>query len=194
MKILEDGDIAPKDMLGSWAGAMGQTRFMPSSYLKYAVDFDEKGRRDIWKDAADAIGSTANYLKEHGWKRNEPWGFEVTLPDGFGLKAEDFDEVSGVLVVGAAGGQARRRRTSALRGRRSVDDSCRPQGADLPYYRQFQDDQDLQQLDLLCARGRRCSATRFSGLRDLNADWPVNDRHVRGRNRGLQTRLKKMGL
>ena len=75
LKILEDGDIEPKNMLGSWAGAMGQTQFMPSSYLKYAVDFDAKGRRDIWNDAADAIGSTANYLNEHGWKRRRALGF-----------------------------------------------------------------------------------------------------------------------
>ena len=89
LTILEHGDIAPRHMLGSWAGAMGQTQFMPSSYLKYAVDFDGDGRRDIWSSAADAIGSTANYLAENGWKRGAPWGFEVLAPDGFALKAED---------------------------------------------------------------------------------------------------------
>jgi len=91
LTILENGDIDPKAMLGSWAGAMGQTQFMPSSYLKYAVDFDGDSKRDIWTDAADATGSTANYLAEHGWKRGAPWGFEIELPDGFELTLEDTD-------------------------------------------------------------------------------------------------------
>jgi len=89
LKILEEGDIEPKRMLGSWAGAMGQTQFMPSSFLKFAVDFDGRGHRDIWSNAADAIGSTANYLKEHGWTPGLPWGFQVQLPDGFDLRAAD---------------------------------------------------------------------------------------------------------
>ena len=194
LKILEDGDIEPKNMLGSWAGAMGQTQFMPSSYLKYAVDFDAKGRRDIWNDAADAIGSTANYLNEHGWKRDDPWGFEVTLPDRFGLKAEDFDQIRGVLVVGVAGGQARRRRTSARRGRRSVDDFRRPQGADLPHHRQFQDDQDLQQLDLVCARGlaaRQRHSRRPGIARRLAGQRPPAQQD---RDRGIADAAQKNGL
>jgi membrane-bound lytic murein transglycosylase B len=92
LQILEEGDISPRRMLGSWAGAMGQTQFMPSSFLKYAVDFDGGGKRDIWGDSADAIGSTANYLKEHGWKPGLPWGFEAALPDGFALTSEDSEK------------------------------------------------------------------------------------------------------
>jgi membrane-bound lytic murein transglycosylase B len=87
--ILEHGDIAPAVMLGSWAGAMGQTQFMPSSYLAYAVDFEGHGRRDIWKSEADAIGSTANYLAKHGWTQGLPWGFEVALPPEFVLTDAD---------------------------------------------------------------------------------------------------------
>ncbi|HLH51493.1 MAG TPA: lytic murein transglycosylase, partial [Roseiarcus sp.] len=90
LEILEEGDIAPGQMKGSWAGAMGQTQFMPSSFLKYAVDFEGHGRRDIWTSAPDAIGSTANYLREHGWRPDEPWGFEVALPQDFTLRAADF--------------------------------------------------------------------------------------------------------
>jgi membrane-bound lytic murein transglycosylase B len=85
LMILEHGDIAPAAMLGSWAGAMGQTQFMPSSYLAYAVDFEGHGRRDIWTSEADAIGSTANYLAKHGWTKGLPWGFEVALPPSFVL-------------------------------------------------------------------------------------------------------------
>ena len=87
--ILEHGDIPPAVMLGSWAGAMGQTQFMPSSYLAFAVDFEGHGRRDIWKSEADAIGSTANYLAKHGWTKGLPWGFEVALPPHFVLTDAD---------------------------------------------------------------------------------------------------------
>jgi lytic murein transglycosylase len=89
LAILEEGDVAPGDMKGSWAGAMGQTQFMPSSFLEYAVDFEGHGRRDIWDSAPDAIGSTANYLAKHGWIANAPWGFEAQLPEGFKLTAAD---------------------------------------------------------------------------------------------------------
>jgi lytic murein transglycosylase len=89
LAILEEGDIAPRDMKGSWAGAMGQTQFMPSSFLEYAVDFEGHGRRDIWDSAPDAIGSTANFLAKHGWVAGAPWGFEVRLPEGFKLTAAD---------------------------------------------------------------------------------------------------------
>jgi lytic murein transglycosylase len=87
--ILEEGDIAPSLMRGSWAGAMGQTQFMPSSYLSYAVAFQRHDRRDIWTSEADAIGSTANYLAKHGWTKGLPWGFEVRLPAKFALTGAD---------------------------------------------------------------------------------------------------------
>jgi membrane-bound lytic murein transglycosylase B len=87
--ILEEGDIAPSLMRGSWAGAMGQTQFMPSSYLAYAVAFQRHDRRDIWTSEADAIGSTANYLAKHDWTKGLPWGFEVRLPPNFALTAAD---------------------------------------------------------------------------------------------------------
>jgi membrane-bound lytic murein transglycosylase B len=66
-------------MTGSWAGAMGQTQFMPSSYLKYAVDFDKDGRRDIWKSTPDALASIASYLDGYGWNGDETWGREVKV-------------------------------------------------------------------------------------------------------------------
>jgi len=70
-------------MLGSWAGAMGQTQFLPSSYLSHAVDADGDGRRDIWGSMADVMASTANFLARSGWQTDEPWGVEVRLPPGF---------------------------------------------------------------------------------------------------------------
>jgi membrane-bound lytic murein transglycosylase B len=74
------GYIEPDSMKGSWAGAMGHAQFMPSSYLKYAVDFDGDGRRDIWRSTPDALASVANYLKGHGWQGGWTWGREVRVP------------------------------------------------------------------------------------------------------------------
>lgn len=84
LKILQNGDTTPANMTGSWAGAMGHTQFIPTSYLAYAVDFTGDGRRDIWSDdPTDALASAAAYLKRSGWTHGQPWGLEVRLPDGF---------------------------------------------------------------------------------------------------------------
>lgn len=83
LRIIDQGHIDANDMIGSWAGAMGQCQFMPSSFFKYAVDGDGDGRIDIWNDLADVFASTANYLKTEGWNNAEPWGEEVTVPAGF---------------------------------------------------------------------------------------------------------------
>ena len=83
LKGLQHGDITPGRMLGSWAGAMGQTQFIPTTYRAYAVDLDGDGRRNIWTSRADALGSTASYLKRSGWVRGRQWGMEVRLPPGF---------------------------------------------------------------------------------------------------------------
>jgi membrane-bound lytic murein transglycosylase B len=81
LTMVDRGYIDARTMTGSWAGAMGQTQFMPSSYLEYAVDFDQNGRRDIWKSTPDALASIANYLKGYGWAGNLTWGREVRVPD-----------------------------------------------------------------------------------------------------------------
>jgi membrane-bound lytic murein transglycosylase B len=80
LRILDAGDVAPADMYGSWAGAMGQSQFMPSTYLSYAVDFDGDGRRDIWRSLPDVFASIANYLARSGWQPGYVWGREVLAP------------------------------------------------------------------------------------------------------------------
>lgn len=87
LKIITDGHIAPNSMVGSWAGAMGHTQFMPSSFMRYAVDYNGDGRKDIWNSVPDALGSTANYLKSFGWRPGETWGYEIRLPSGFDFAA-----------------------------------------------------------------------------------------------------------
>lgn len=84
LKILQNGDVQPSAMTGSWAGAMGHTQFMPTSYQKFAVDFRSDGKRDIWSDdPTDALASAAAYLKSWGWTSGQPWGVEVRVPEGF---------------------------------------------------------------------------------------------------------------
>jgi membrane-bound lytic murein transglycosylase B len=80
LKILDSGDVEPAAMRGSWAGALGQPQFMPSSFLLYAQDFDGDGKRDIWKSTPDVFASIANYLNAHGWNKDQTWGREVSVP------------------------------------------------------------------------------------------------------------------
>ena len=83
LRILQAGHVAPERLVGSWAGAFGHTQFMPSTFLRLAVDFDGDGRRDLVGSVPDALASTANFLKKAGWRDDEVWGFEVRLPAGF---------------------------------------------------------------------------------------------------------------
>jgi membrane-bound lytic murein transglycosylase B len=92
LRILQDGDVAPESMVGSWAGAMGHTQFIPTSFVAYAQDWTGDGRRDVWgEDPADALASTANYLAAFGWRSGVPWGVEVALPADFDPALADGD-------------------------------------------------------------------------------------------------------
>ena len=110
MRILDQGHIRPNEMMGSWAGAMGQCQFMPSTFLSYAVDFDGDGRRDIWNDRADVLGSIANYLARLGWRGDESWGQQVLIPGNIDTSLTGLDnrrplaEWSRLGVRGANGG------------------------------------------------------------------------------------------
>jgi len=131
LRILDDGNMEPRAMQGSWAGAMGHTQFIPTSYLQYAVDFSGDGRLDLINTYQDALASTANYLSQHGWNPNAPWGGEVFLPDGFsfalsgreqqrtmsqwramgvinadGTPLPNTDELTSIIVPGGAAGPA----------------------------------------------------------------------------------------
>ena len=87
LKIIDRGDVSPSGMFGSWAGAMGHTQFIPTTYVAYAVDFDGDGRRNIWTSIPDALASTASYLDKMGWQNGETWGYEVVLPRGFNYRS-----------------------------------------------------------------------------------------------------------
>ena len=93
LRIIDEGHIAYPDMKGSWAGAMGQCQFMPSSYRAYAVDWDKDGKKDIWTNKADVFASIANYLKNARWRDDLTWGRQVSLPDGFDGKQLADDKI-----------------------------------------------------------------------------------------------------
>lgn len=108
LKILQRGDITMKGMTGSWAGAMGHTQFIPTTYNAYAVDFNGDGRRDIWNSIDDALASTANYLKKSGWTYGQTWGYEVSPPKGFNYNAAGKERTLGAwqkLGVKRVGGK-----------------------------------------------------------------------------------------
>ncbi len=91
LRLIQRGDLTPAEMLGSWAGELGQTQMMPSEYNKYAVDYDNNGKRDLIHDAPDVLGSTANYLVGLGWKRGQPWMTEVHVPGQLPWDQADLD-------------------------------------------------------------------------------------------------------
>jgi len=91
LRIIDQGNIRPDAMVGSWAGAMGQCQFMPTTFLNFAVDFDGNGKRDIWGDRADVLGSIANYLAQLGWHGSESWGRLVVLPANFDARLAGLD-------------------------------------------------------------------------------------------------------
>jgi len=92
LRILDSGDIDGGNFTGSWAGAMGHTQFIPTTYLAHGQDFDGDGKRNIWSSVPDALASTANYLKVSGWRFDEVWGAEAVLPDGFDFGLTGYGE------------------------------------------------------------------------------------------------------
>jgi lytic murein transglycosylase len=91
LRLIERGDLVPSEMIGSWAGELGQTQMMPTEYFKYAVDYDGRGKRDLIHDVPDVLGSTAHYLVGLGWKRGEPWLTEVRVPEPLPWDQADLD-------------------------------------------------------------------------------------------------------
>ena len=154
LKILDHGDIRADHMVGSWAGAMGQCQFMPTTFLRYAVDFDGDGRRDIWTDRSDVLGSIANYLSHLGWRGNEDWGRR-------GLPAGQFRHEprrTGEPAIHRGMGSARRapgrcRRVHRARATGLAGRAGRHGRHRLSRLRQFPRHQAMEQLDLF--RGRR---------------------------------------
>jgi membrane-bound lytic murein transglycosylase B len=99
LQILKEGHIQHDQFLGSWAGAMGQSQFLPSSFLNYAYDFDQDGKKDIWGNKADIFASIANYLKSEGWDGSATWGRQVRLPDNVELSVAGLDKTKSKTLM-----------------------------------------------------------------------------------------------
>lgn len=194
LKILESGDARPEDMVGSWAGAVGQTQFMPTTFQRYAVDFNGDGHRDLWRTAEDALASTAAYLSASGWRRGEAWGLEVILPPdfdfehtGMGRQTASYWRDKGVSV---AGGKPWPAPDTALR-------LLLPSGAGGPAFlvgASF--DAVLRYNPSLSYALAVCHlADRIAGAPSLVAGWPQDERAlVRTEREELQRLLAAAGV
>lgn len=194
LRILQSGDITPDRMLGSWAGAMGHTQFMPSSYLSYAVDFTGDGRRDVWSDdPTDALASAANYLAHSGWVRGQPWGLEVHMPPGFDFASADQKNRQPVSVWRAKG-------VTLMNGGPLPDYGpaaiIAPAGARGPTFIVFQNFYVIKRYNNATsyAMGVGHLGDRIAGADDFVAPWPRDERELsRSEKVELQERLMAAG-
>ena len=196
LKILQHGDVMPDQMLGSWAGAMGQTQFIPSTYNRYAVDFDGDGRRDIWKSSADALASAANLLQSLGWHVGEPVAMEIKLPDGFDYAQADLSVKKTVGEWYRAGVHAVGDSPSSVREdqRASV---LLPAGYKGPAFLVFDNYRAILGYNNSTAYALAVTllAQRFDGQGVVHAAWPKDDPPL-GRSDliSLQTLLGQQGF
>jgi membrane-bound lytic murein transglycosylase B len=197
LRILQSGDVAPERMVGSWAGAMGHTQFIPTSFEAYAVDFTGDGKRDVWSDnPADALASTANYLSRFGWQRAEPSVIEVELPQGFDYRLADDRTRKSAAEWEALG-------VHAKSGRLLPSDSMTillPAGAQGPAFAVYPNFRVIKRynnatsyaLAVALLAGRIDSSIAF-GLR-TSMGWPRGDRPLtRDETEELQRRLTALG-
>jgi lytic murein transglycosylase len=195
LQILQSGDVAPREMVGSWAGAMGHTQFMPTSYLEHAQDFNGDGRRDIWSDdPTDALASTAAYLRNFGWTYGQPWGVEVRLPRGFDYA------LTGERTRRGAGFWRRQGVTLADGGRcptMATRRSCLPGGSEgvaLMIFDNFRVIERYNPADAYVI-GVGHLSDRIAGGPAFRAGWPRGDRALSGdERRELQRRLTAAGF
>ena len=195
LEIIQSGDVTPERMTGSWAGAMGHTQFIPTSYLAYAVDFDGDGKRDIWSDdPADALASTAAYLAHFGWKKGQPWGVEVSLPADFDF-ALSGERVRKSPAEWAAMG------VRDMRGRKVPDNGSAsillPAGAHGAAFMIFQNFHVIERYNTADAYviGVGHLADRIKGGPAIQAAWPRDDRAlIFAERQELQERLTRAGF
>jgi len=195
LRIVQAGDASAGDMLGSWAGAMGHTQFMPTSYLDHAVDFDGDGRRDIWSDdPTDALASAASYLARHGWTRGQPWGVEVRLPSGFDYATarRDFtllpSEWAGRGVVTPGGTPV------PDHGQAAILLPAGGQGVALMIFDNFGVIEKYNGADAYVI-GIGHLSDRLAGFGTFQADWPRGDRVLSfTEKKELQKRLTEAGF
>jgi len=180
LQILQSGDVTINNFYGSWAGAMGHTQFIPTTYLAYAADGTGDGKRDVWTSPQDALASTANYLKVSGWQRAMPWGFEVVLPENFDYGVAGLDQR-------ASAARWRERQVRAARGTKTLADSLGemslflPSGHRGPAFLVTQNFRALLRYNTAPAYALAVGrlSERFGGTVPLVGDWPIGDRPLK---------------
>ena len=196
LRMEQQEHYAPAQMTSSWAGAFGQTQFIPSAFFKYAVDGDGDGRRDLWRSPADALASAANLLLQSGWERNAAWGYEVVLPGRFAYELADLDKPSTItswrnLGLRAAGGG----------GDLPVSDARAaiylPAGARGPAFMVFDNFHAVLKYNNAASYALAvCTlADRLKGLPPVMAAWPRDETPLsRPEQLALQTNLQRLGF
>lgn len=197
LDILQHRDIEPGGMLGSWAGAMGQTQFIPTTYNQYAVDFDGNGRRDIWNSSADALASAAHYLQQSGWHSGQPWGQEVLLPADFDYAQADPAVKKTVAEWQALGVTAARGKSLAnnLADQRAA--LLLPAGHRGPAFLLLHNFSTIMRYNNSSSYALAIGllSERFQGGGQIHASWPTDDRPLsRSERIELQTLLTRKGL
>lgn len=194
LKILQRRDIAPSQMTGSWAGAMGHTQFIPSTFDAYAMDFTGDRRRDIWSDdPSDALASTAAYLKRFGWRKGQPWGVEVRLPRGFDYGRSN----RSVKMSPAQWGQLGVRGTNGqVVPNYGIASLITPTGGRGPAFLVFRNFDVISRYNnaeaYMIGVGRL--SDRLRGMDRLHTPWPAGERELfRAERRELQQRLTAAG-
>lgn len=195
LSILQNGDVTVLNMKGSWAGAMGHTQFMPTSFQSYAVDFTGDGKRDIWSgDPTDALASTAAYLKHFGWKKNQPWGVEVTLPKGFDYASANRENLKNPSEWARLGIKDMRGRPVPNHGKASILLPAGAQGAAFMIFKNFDVIEHYNTADAYVI-GVGHLADRIQGGPAIQGNWPRGDRALTYKERiELQKRLTKAGF
>lgn len=195
LQILQSGDVAARHMTGSWAGAMGHTQFMPTSYLDHAVDFSGDGKRDIWSDTpVDALASTANYLKHFGWVKGQPWGVEIVLPDGFDYRLASREIEKPTADWARLGVKALDGKPLADHGRASVLLPAGSKGAAFLIFGNFAVLERYNTADAYVI-GVGHLSDRIRGGRTIQGNWPRSDRALTLAEREeMQQRLTTAGF
>ncbi|WP_294227039.1 lytic murein transglycosylase [uncultured Shimia sp.] len=195
LSILQNGDVTVQNMKGSWAGAMGHTQFMPTSFQSYAVDFTGDGKRDIWSgDPTDALASTAAYLKHFGWKKNQPWGVEVKLPKGFDYASANRENLKNPSEWARLGIKDMRGRAVPNHGKASILLPAGAQGAAFMIFKNFDAIEHYNTADAYVI-GVGHLADRIQGGPAIQSSWPRADRALTYKERiELQKRLTKAGF
>ena len=195
LRILERGDISLAGLTGSWAGAMGHTQFIPTTYEAYAVDFDGDGRRDIWNSLADALASTAHYLAKSGWVPGKTWGYEVTLPGDFDYRLAD-DETTRTIAEWEGLG-VRRARGEAFPRRDDNAVLLAPAGAGGPGFLLLRNHYVIKRYNNATSYALAVGhlADRLRGGPEFAQSWPTEDRPLTDDERTeLQLLLTRAGL